>query len=283
MDPVPTPGQEGEKRGEAIPPLELHWQSVVPSIREHLPSVVWGAALPIAAYFLVRHHVGNDTQALLIAGGVSGAWVVFQFVRQRKIDVVGAIVLLSFALGVASSTLLGGNTYVLKVRDAFFTVTFGIACIVTVFTHERPTFFYFSRYFSAGNDPARVEAYNQLIELPRGRQTFKVLSLVWGIGLLAEGTFRMTLGEVLHTGTFLAISPFITASTIASLFAFTFVYTKRVRLPAVPLLLLPVAEPEEEAQADADSDPQPEANPNPDARVSTSATGTDRTPQSPPD
>jgi len=280
MDPMPAPGPAEE----TPTPPELHWQTILPSIREHLPSAVWGAVVPIAVYFLVRHHVGNDTQALLIAGGVSGAWVVFQFVRQRKIDMIGAIVLVGFALGVASSTLLGGNTYVLKVRDAFFTVIFGIACVVTVFTHERPTFFYFSRYFSAGNNPARVEAYNQLIELPRGRQTFKVLSLVWGIGLLAEGAFRMTLAELLHTGTYLAISPFITGSSIAALFAFTLVYTKRVQLPAIPLLLLPVEEPEiEQPEVDAEmgeADPDPSSNP--DHRVSTSAARTDRAPQSPP-
>jgi hypothetical protein len=246
MDPVPAPGQ-----AEKTPtPPELPWQSVLPSVREHLPSVVWGAALPIAVYFLVRHRVDTDTQALLIAGAFSGAWVVIQFIRQRRVDAVGAIVLIGFAVGVASSTLLGGNTYVLKVRDAFFTALLGIAFIVTVFTHERPTFFYFSRYFSAGNDPARVEAYNRLIEFPGGRHTFRVLSLVWGVGLVAEASFRMTLAEVLHTGTFLAISPFIAASAIATLFAFTFVYTKRVELGAVPFLAPPVAE----VDLDPDSD-----------------------------
>ena len=39
----------------------------------------------------------------------------------------------------------------------------------------------------------------------------------------------MTLADLLPTGTFLAVSPFITASVIGSLFAFTVVYTKRAR------------------------------------------------------
>jgi hypothetical protein len=265
MDPAVAPGQAED----SPTPPQLHWQSVLPPIRENLPSVVWGAALPIAVYFLVRHRVDSDTQALVIAGGVSATWVVSQFVRQRKVDVVGAIVLFGFAIGIASATLLGGNTYVLKVRDAFFTAIFGVACVVTVFTHERPTFFYFTRYFSAGNDPARVEAYDRLIEFPGGRHTFRVLSLVWGMGLVAEATFRMILAGLLHTGTFLAVSPFITASTVGSLFAFTVVYTKWVGRRAVPLLIPPVAE--------AAPDPEPDS----DARLPTGTAGVEPTSETP--
>ncbi len=208
------------------------WEPGIPSLREHLPSLVWGAALPLGVYFLVRRHVHTDTQALIIAGGFSVAWIVVQFVRQRKVDVVGAVVLFGFAVGVVSSTLLGGNAYVLKVRDAAFTALFGVACIITLFTHERPALFYVGRYLSAGSDPAKVSAFDQLHEVPSGRHAFRVLSVVWGIGLVVEAAARMTLADLLPTGTFLAVSPFITASVLGSLFAFTAVYTKRARLAA---------------------------------------------------
>jgi hypothetical protein len=232
MDPAPDPPEAVRTPATSDP----DWQPGLPSIREHLPSLIWGAALPIGVYFLVRHHVNTDAQALIIAGSFSVAWIVFQFVRQRRVDVIGAIVLFGFAVGVVSSTLLGGNAYVLKVRDGFFTALFGIACVVTVFTHDRPAFFYVSRYFSAGNDKEKVSAYNRLHEVPTGRHTFRVLSIVWGIGLVVEAGFRMTLAGALPTGTFLAVSPFITASIIGSLFAFTVVYIKRAQLQAAGLL-----------------------------------------------
>jgi hypothetical protein len=218
------------------------WQPGVPSLREHLPSLVWGAALPIGAYFLLRSHVQTDTQALLIAGGFSVAWVVLQFVRQRTVDVVGAVVLVGFAVGVASSTLLGGNAYVLKVRDAAFTALFGVACIVTLFTHDRPALFYVGRYLSAGSDPAKVSAFDQLHAAPTGRHAFRVLSVVWGIGLVVEAGARMTLADLVPTGTFLAVSPFITASVIGTLFAFTAVYAKRAQRSAVALFEHPLPE-----------------------------------------
>ncbi len=237
MEPEAAGGTEG------APAADPQWQPGVPSVREHLPSLVWGAALPIGVYFLVRAHVRTDVAALIIAGCVSAGWVVLQFVRQRKVDVVGVIVLAGFAVGVASSTLLGGNAYVLKVRDAFFTALFGVACVVTVFTHDRPAFFYVSRYFSAGNDPEKVSAFDRLHELPVGRRTFRVLSVVWGIGLVVEASFRLTLADVLPTGTFLAVSPFITAGVIGGLFAFTVLYTRRIQAEAAALVATMPPEP----------------------------------------
>jgi hypothetical protein len=230
--------------GQAPAPDAPGWQPGIPSIREHLPSLVFGAALPIGVYFLVRSHVHTDAQALIVAGCFSVAWILVQFARQRKIDVVGVIVLFGFIVGVVSSTLLGGNAYVLKVRDAFFTFLFGVVCIVTLFTHDRPALFYVSRYLSAGTDPQRMSAFDRLHEVPIGRRTFRVLSVVWGIGLVVEASSRLTLAEVLPTGTFLAVSPFITATVIGSLFAFTALYSKRAQEAALATAPSPATLPE---------------------------------------
>jgi hypothetical protein len=224
--PVPAPVPASDPAPSSL----TGWEPGIPSVREHLPSLVFGAALPIGVYFVVRSHVRTDTDGLIIAGCFSVGWIAIQFVRQRRIDVVGAIVLLGFVIGLVSSTLLGGNAYVLKVRDAFFTALFGVACIVTIFTHDRPALFYVGRYLSAGTDPEKVSAFDKLHEVPIGRHTFRVLSVVWGIGLVVEASTRLALADVLSTGTFLAISPFITASVIGTLFAFTAFYSKRAQV-----------------------------------------------------
>lgn len=233
MDPDGPGGTDGAPTPSPSAP---GWQPGIPSLREHLPSVIFGAALPIGVYFLVRKHVHTDAQALIIAGCFSVAWILLQFARQRTVDVVGAAVLVGFAVGVIASTLLGGNAYVLKVRDGFFTLLFGIVLIVTLFTHDRPAFFYVNRYLSAGKDPLKVTAFDRLHDLPVGRHTFRTLSVVWGIGLVVEATLRLALAELLPTGTFLAISPFITASVIGSLFAFTTAYMKRTQIESAALM-----------------------------------------------
>lgn len=250
MEPGSAPGPSGS----ATPPLDPSWTPGVPAVRELLPSLIFGAAVPIGVYFAVRPHVSTDAEGLIIAGSASVSWILVQFVRNRQVDFVGAIVLFGFLVGVVSSTVLGGNAYVLKVRDAFFTALFGIACIVTIYTHDRPALFYVGRYLSAGKDPAKMAAYNQLHEIPTARHTFRILSVVWGIGLLIEASFRMTLAEALHTSTYIAVSPFITATVIGSLFAFTLVYSKRAQLEAAALMTSPaLTAAEAEAEADAEA------------------------------
>jgi hypothetical protein len=234
MEPEAPGGTEGPP---APPPPSSSWQPGIPSIREHLPSLIFGGALPIGVYFLARRHVHSDTQALIIAGCFSVGWNILQFVRQRRVDVVGAAVLVGFALGVITSELLGGNAYMLKVRDGFLTLLLGVACIVTIYTHDRPALFYVSRYLSAGNDPVKVSAFDRLHELPIGRRTFRLLSVVWGIGLVVEASARLTLADILPTGTFLAVSPFITATVIGGLFAFTAAYMKRTQVESAALMV----------------------------------------------
>ncbi len=262
MNPEAPGGTEGPPD---LPPPGATWQPGIPSLREHLPSLIFGAALPIGVYFLVRRHVHSDTQALIIAGCFSVGWVLLQFIRQRRVDVVGAAVLAGFVLGVITSTLLGGNAYMLKVRDGFFTLLFGVACIVTLYTHDRPALFYVSRYLSAGNDPVKVSAFDRLHELPIGRHTFRLLSVVWGIGLVVEASARLTLADILPTGTFLAVSPFITATVIGGLFAFTAAYTKRSQLESAALMARIVHDtapaPAPEPGPRAGSDPDPAAGP----------------------
>jgi hypothetical protein len=249
MEPEP-PGSARE-----VPPPGRGEPSFLPSVREHLPSVVFGGALPIAVYFGVRQHVSSDAQALIVAGCFSAAWIILQFVLQRRIDLVGAMVLLGFALGVVGSVLTGGNAYFLKVRDAFFTALLGVTCVVTLFTHDRPMLFYVSRYLTAGSDPAKQDAYDRLYQVPVGRRTFRVLSVVWGVGLVVEATARLTLADVLPTGTFLAVSPFVTSLVLGSLFGFSVLYVRRVQSEAAALLWPGAGE--AASEADDESFPSP--------------------------
>jgi intracellular septation protein A len=205
-------------------------------LRTLLPSVFFGAAVPLAVYNLVRHHVNSDAQALIIAGLFPAAWIVFGFIRTRQIDFIGGVVLFGFVIGVGTSTLMGGNAYVLKARDSAFTAVFGLVCIASVLARRKPAIFFVGRSLAAGNDPEKKAAYNELLELPTGRQTFRVLTLVWGFGLLIEAGIRLALAAILNTGVFLAVSPVISAVCIGSMFAYTIIYERRQRAVATSLL-----------------------------------------------
>ncbi len=216
-DPANTPDHHTTEPADWLPGL--------PPLGDLVPSIIGGALVPLTVYFLVRRQVHTDTAALIIAGLFPAAWVIIQFVRQRRIDLIGAVVLIGFATGVTASLLLGGNSYVLKVKDTGFTAIFGVGCLVSVIVSKRPAMFYVGRFLSAGNDPARMAIYDRLHELPTGPRRFKVLTIVWGLGLLIDASARLALAAFLSTGVFLIASPVVTATCIGGLVLFTVRYT----------------------------------------------------------
>jgi hypothetical protein len=192
------------------------------------PGMIGGAVVPLGVYYAVRPQVGSDATALIIAGAPAAAWVAWQWARRRRIDPIGSIVLFGFIAGVLASIVLGGDAFVLKVRDSAFTALFGLVCLGSLLA-TRPLMFFIGRALSAGDDPVRVAAYDTLWTLPTGPRTFRLITAVWGLGLLVEAGGRVVLAEVLPTGPFLAVSPVWSGAAFAGLFAFTVWFGHRAR------------------------------------------------------
>ncbi|MHB1487836.1 MAG: VC0807 family protein [Acidimicrobiales bacterium] len=192
------------------------------------PSVVGGALVPLAVYYLVRRHVHGDAVALAIAGAFPAAWVGIEWVRKRRVDPIGAIVLFGFVAGLIASVALGGNSFVLKVRDSVFTSLFGLACLISL-AFPKPLMFFIGKALSAGDDPERQMAFDTLWNLDGGPRVFAIITGVWGVGLIIEATARTIMALVLGTGTFLALSPVLAGVVYGLLFAFTVWYSRWAR------------------------------------------------------
>lgn len=204
------------------------WEPGPPSPRAMAPGAVGGAVIPLAVYYSIRPHLGGDAPALMIAGVPAAAWVAVQWVRQRRIDPIGSIVLFGFIAGVIVSVAMGGSAFVLKVRDSGFTCLFGLACLASLW-RPKPVMFYIGRALSAGNDPAKLAAYDELWTMPTAPRTFRIITVAWGTGLIVEAGIRVILAMALPTGTFLAVSPVLAAVVIGGLFVFTVRWSKRAR------------------------------------------------------
>jgi hypothetical protein len=211
------------------------WEPGAPSMRAMAPSTIFGAVIPLAVYYLVRRHVGSDATALIIAGAFPAAWVLVELVRKRTLDAIGCITLFGFAAGVVSSYALGGNAFVLKVRDSAFTALFGLMCLASLSWHK-PLMFYLGKALSAGDDEQRRAAYDELYTMPTARRTYQVITAVWGVGLLIEAAVRVLLALGMSTGAFLAVSPLWAGVCFVAMFGFTLRYSKRARARGEALL-----------------------------------------------
>ncbi len=204
------------------------WEPGAPSLRAMGPGVIGGAVVPLAVYYAVRTHVSGDAPALMIAGAPAAAWVAVEWLRKRRIDPIGCIVLFGFIAGILASIALGGSAFVLKVRDSAFTALFGLACLSSLFW-SRPLMFFMGRALSAGDDPAKLAAYDQLWTMPNAPRTFRLITTAWAVGLIVEASARVLLALELPTGPFLAVSPVLGGIVIGGLFGFTVWYSRRAR------------------------------------------------------
>jgi hypothetical protein len=204
------------------------WEPGAPSLRAMAPGAIGGAVVPLAVYYAVRSHVSGDAPALMIAGVPAAAWVAVEWLRRKRIDPIGCIVLFGFVAGLLASVALGGSAFVLKVRDSAFTALFGLVCLGSL-GFERPMMFFVGRALSAGDDRAKLAAYEELWAMPTAPRTFRQITTAWGAGLIIEAALRVVLALVLPTGPFLAVSPVLAAVAIGGLFAFTVWWSKRAR------------------------------------------------------
>jgi hypothetical protein len=208
----------------------------MPSVRAIGPSAVGGAIIPLAVYFAIRHHVSGDATALMIAGVPAIAWILYQLIRNRELDPIGAITLYGFTVGVIASVALHGNAYVLKVRETAFGIPFAIACLLSVRFAKRPVMFHIGKAMSAGGDEDRRAAYDELYELPTAPQTFKRITIVWGIAVLLHAASILAIAAFVTTAQFLAIAPPYAAILFGGLFVFTMKYSQRAREQGAALL-----------------------------------------------
>lgn len=205
-----------------------NWEPGAPSLRAMAPGLIGGAIVPLAVFYAARPHTSGDAPALMIAGAPAAAWVAAEWFRRRQLDPIGTVVLFGFVAGILASLAFGGSAFVLKVRDSAFTAGFGIACLASL-AWGRPLMFFMGRALSAGDDPDKLAAYEELWSMPTAPRTFRIITVAWGIGLIAEAVARVVLAMSLPTGQFLAVSPVLGGVTIGSLFAFTVWFSKRAR------------------------------------------------------
>jgi intracellular septation protein A len=189
------------------------------SFRQILPTLVFDVAMPIVVFnVLVR--CGVATLWALAAGGLSPALNNLRvWLKSRRIEPLGVIVMAFLAVGTAVS-LISGSVFVALIKESFLTATFGLICLGSLLA-ERPLMFYIVRQFVAGDDPARLEWWNGLWQHPSFRTAQRVTTAVWGAAYLVEALVRVGFALLLSPAQVVAISPVMAFAVLVVLIAWT--------------------------------------------------------------
>lgn len=191
-------------------------------------SLLINAALPLLIYWALTSYAHvSDLYALIASGVPSILDSIIGVIRNKRIDFLAGIVLAGIAISLLI-ILLGGNAKVLLIRESFFTAAFGLAFLVSL-AFPRPIMFYFGRHFATGNNPKNIEWFDSLWQYEGFRTTMRVMTIVWGIGLVLEAAIRTYLVFTLSIAQFLVVSPFVIYGIVGILVLWTFRYSRQGR------------------------------------------------------
>lgn len=186
-------------------------------------------ALPYLTYrYLTQQAPGMPLTTVLAWTTVFPAAAnILSVVRRRRLDIIGMIVLAGIVVSIGA-VRLGGDPRILLIRESFVTGTLGLLCLVSL-TFPRPLMFYVAREFATGGDPARVAEFDALWQWESARHSFRVITIVWGVGWLAECFLRVIITFTLPVGRVLVLAPLLLGAITAGMILWTVRYAARRR------------------------------------------------------
>lgn len=192
---------------------------------EIIVTLLVNAALPFLVYRLLLPYTSSLT-ALIAAALVPLGDTLYSLLRTRKADAFSGIIFLGLVLGVVAA-LLGGDERFTLLRESYVTGIIGLVFLVSLL-FARPFIYYFAERFT-GRDPQMNDKWEKL---PRFRQTFRLMTAVWGLALLLEAGVKVALVYALPVSAFLVVSPIVSYGLIGLTIWWNVVYVRTVKRKA---------------------------------------------------
>jgi len=150
-------------------------------------------------------------------------------VQWRTWNIIAVISLAAIFLGLGLSFATGNALFVL-LKDSAITLVFGLVFLGSL-TGSRPLIF---RIYRQTLNPVAATALDRACdERPPIRHVFRVMTLVWGLGLICEALARVIVSSIVPIGTAAALSPCIALAFMGVLAAWTVLYVRNRRRAAI--------------------------------------------------
>jgi hypothetical protein len=186
--------------------------------------------LPFLVYDLGRGSLG-DVRALMASSVPPIAWSVFEFARRRKVDALSIIVLAGIALSLLAF-VGGGGVQVLQLRERLVTGLVGLVFLGSA-AIGRPLIYYLARATISRTSAEKAAYFESLREGGAFRRAMLVMTLAWGLGLVADCAICGALTFVLSIRQFLIVGPVIDYGLLALLTGWTYWFARRRIGPAL--------------------------------------------------
>ncbi|WP_203960898.1 VC0807 family protein [Actinocatenispora thailandica] len=194
-------------------------------LRPVIVGLLTDLGVPIAVYYLLRALGVEPYQAMLggtVAAGLRLAWVA---VRSRRFDGIAALLAAMFAFGLVLS-LVSGDPRFLLAKDSAMTGLAGLVFLGSAVA-GRPAIYALHRRMVARTPQARAATERLWATTPPFRRIMTAMTVVWGVGLLAESAIRVALVYLLDLDVAVAASGLLQVVALVTLLGYTMIARRR--------------------------------------------------------
>ena len=156
------------------------------------------------------------------------AEMAYEALHVKRIGLIAIVSLTGIVAGFGLSFATGNAIFAL-LKDSLFTAVFGVLFLGSLAT-SRPLIYRLNLDL-AGTEAARA-ANEALWERPEARRAFRLITIVWGAGLLFEAALRVVVALTLPIATATSLSPIIAVVVIGAILVWTVRYVRLRRAAA---------------------------------------------------
>jgi hypothetical protein len=189
--------------------------------------VVVNFALPYLIYSFAEPRLG-EVDALIASSAPPILWSILEFARYRRVDAVSIFVLLGIGLSLLAF-FGGGGAKFLQLREKLVTALFAIIFLGSA-AIGRPLIYELARAGMKRNDQKdELARFESLQNNKMFRRSMMLMTVVWGLGLLADVAVSVVLVFQLSIKEYLIVNPIVGYTTMGSLSLWTFWYSRKRR------------------------------------------------------
>jgi intracellular septation protein A len=182
--------------------------------------------LPFVIYSYAEAPLG-DVRALLASSAPPIAWSLVEFARHRRVDALSVLVVAGIVLSLLA-VIGGGGAKFLQLRENLVTGIIGLAFLGSALI-GKPLIYQLARASMRRKSEEEAQEFEALQVHAAFRRTMMVMTLVWGLGLLANVAVSVVLVFALTIRTYLIVGPIVGYATMGALTLWTFLYGQRAR------------------------------------------------------
>ena len=183
--------------------------------------VIFDLGGPLLAYALLRSAGMSAVAALVISGVLPALGIVIGAVVDRRVDVLGVVVLAGIVVGTVLG-LTSHNARLYLLEGSVPSVVFALGCLFSLRLRQ-PLIFRLALEFLGPDTPKGCDV-TAAWRYPGFRRAFQAITVAWGVGYLVEAAARVAIVETTSTGIALVCSKLVPYGFAVSLSLWTLVY-----------------------------------------------------------